>query len=49
MRITLLITITANHTKIPPLFIFNGTKDAKKADKLKRYIRSKIKRVLAFC
>ena len=49
VRITLMLTICSNGTKLPPLIVFKGTKDAKKEEKLKRYIRSKNKRVLAFC
>ena len=49
IRITLMLTICANGTKLPPLIVFKGTKDAKKEEKLKRYIKSKNKRVLAFC
>ena len=49
VRITLMLTICANGTKLPPLIVFKGTKDAKKEEKLKGYIRSKNKRVLAFC
>ena len=49
MRITLFLIICTNCTKLPPLIVFKGTKDAKKEEKLKRFIRSKNKRVLAFC
>lgn len=48
VRITLMLTICANGTKLPLLFVFKGTKDAKKEEKLKRYIRSKNKRVENF-
>ena len=30
VRITLMLTICANDTKLPLLFVFKGTKDAKK-------------------
>ena len=49
VRITLMLTICANGNKLPPLIVFKGTKDAKNEEKLKRYIKSKNKRVLAFC
>ena len=45
VRITLTLTICANGTKLAPLIVFKGTKDAKKEEKLKRFISSKNKRV----
>ena len=49
VRITLILTTCANGTKLPPLIVFKGTKDEKKEEKLKRYIKTKNKRVVAFC
>ena len=40
MRVTLMLTISGNRTKLPPLIVFKGTKDDKKEEKLKRYIIS---------